>query len=194
MADEREQIRAALSRQKQDLGPLDAELRQLFGSRLNGWDSSKPPFTHDTTRPTEVVGGPKLANDVETLFLIAPFLRGLVPRVVAGPTTGQVFDPEFDNRDVFDPASNGVYFPRTREIGIDPEIASGRVSYGLAGGRRYEGDSPWREAQRMPTLAHEFGHAVGYRHGYSKDERQLDNIEGVARMRAEFIRQALSKK
>jgi hypothetical protein len=174
------------------LAPVDAEMRQLYQTAqmrarprspyppLSESDLlfSDAPYNQNTAQPTEVIGAPGLAQQVETLLTIAPTLRGLVDTVRSGPNEatferlrGSGFgDDEYAQTNLF-----GNYvkkqpgFNRT-EITINPRLT-----------KFY--DQGRTDDERFATLAHEFGHAAGLPHG-----RALNNIEGVARMRDEYLR------
>lgn len=211
-AEGQQQAQAQMPRRQAppDTGTVDQELRQLFYrafakkrsddahsawrdtdrttwdrlSGLYGTDSQYwPVVPHNSATPTEVIGSPSLARDVETLMSIAPILRGSVKSVTSGPT-GSVMRSIANSEDLNQDASNfersnllGQMDRQTREVAINPRL-SWFENFDTPASFLPEDPS-----ERFATLAHEFGHAAGLDHS-----RELSNIEGVARMRDEFVR------
>ena len=185
------------------LGTVDDELRQLFYQALAkkrnddawvreardqqrrfaglyGTDSSNwPLLSHNTAPSTEVVGPPDLAQDVHTLLSIAPMLRGLVPKVINGPDA-TVFDllrqSGFSDDNYDQTNLLGTFNPESSNISMNPRLSQVMAKTGTDGGERFA------------TLAHEFGHAAGQGH-----DRGMSNIEGVARMRKEYMQRLLQQ-
>lgn len=188
MADKTAEARKKSQAMKAALGPVDKEMRDIYHKGL-------APLDHPTTKtPTTVVGGPAMAQDVETLMSIAPFLRGMVNNVMPGPTEGvwnarnaitKVLGDEGMPSQEWPLSGSfaGMWDPDRREIGISPDYVNlpGLPEAGWMG-EHYDKD-------RFRLLAHEFGHAAGIEHG-----REMSNLEGVARMREEYVRRNGAKK
>jgi hypothetical protein len=165
-----------------EMGPVSAELRDLYGKTIKTAPSGD--------RHTEVVGSPGLARDVEELLTTVPMLRGLVKKVTSLPNEdvfayrnemgfGQQPNPNDKQFPVYPPSLLGQFGHTSREISINPSLT--RAAEG-------DPDRTHEPNQRAATLAHEFGHAAGVRHG-----RHLDNIAGVARMLEEYKRRNQNK-
>lgn len=126
-----------------------------------------PPMFRNAT---EVIGGPKLQQSVESLLRVAPELRGKINRVQAAPTSSSMRRAMRSDIDVSDlPFSNllGQWDPDNKSIYINPRI-TGDVQYG-----------GFYEDPLESIIAHEFGHAAGYGHG-----SKIDKLEVLGRKMA----------
>lgn len=190
MPDQQELLQRVLGGSAPDTSTVDQELRQLYGQALTRTGDPASPLSRlgqNLPTPTEVIGSPSLARDVEMLMSIAPFLRGSVKSVTSGPTGGVMWHiarNENLNRDAnnFDHSNLlGQIDFKTREVALNPRLSWFEDPNTPASA----GEEP---SMRFATLAHEFGHAAGLNHS-----RELSNIEGVARMRDEFVRRKKDK-
>src|SRR5688572_19052555 len=126
---------------------IDTEIRLILQAAMQGGWNDPLRSREATAKPIIVVGGPQLAKDVETLLTIAPFLRGHVARVTAGPTEGVAkfnlinLTEESQQKAKLEPFLRlaGQWSWEAREIALKPP-------YGLL--------DFW-------TLVHEFAHAAG---------------------------------
>ena len=121
-------------------------------------DVPPPPIFRPAT---EVIGGPRLQQAVESLLQAAPELRGRINKVQAAPTSGAIdlaTASALKPHELPDTNLAGQWSPRSKTIYINPRSTGDMWSGGL---------------ERDPvesTLAHEFGHARGYTHGKHIDE------------------------
>ena len=118
-----------------------------------------PPLFRPTT---PFVGRPAEARELESLFRIAPELRGRVPRVIMGPTASiaalfSLVDkgPEFYEQSRLHGATG-----RDNTISINPDIGSGSSTERL-----------------RPSLRQVLGHELGHVAGYSDDDPEIKEIE-----------------
>lgn len=164
------------------LDPKDPDvalLRELLNRRPIGPDPidalnnpNLPPVPHPGGfRPDPlVVGTPRLGNDVNELFHLAPELRGRVNTISTAPTPSVMnsmmnakMDPILSNQlniiGLHTPKQQG--FP-TSEVWL-----------------RSDNTYPPGHSLKQ-TLTHEMGHAAGWKHGPPKDEATMDIINMLA--------------
>ena len=109
---------------------------------------------------TEVIGNARLQQAVESLFQLAPELRGRINRVQAAPTESAIdsaYESKLKPSMLPDTNMLGEWDYNRKSIYLNPSFGTNAGGYALA--------HPLES-----TLAHEFGHAANYRHGKEIDE------------------------